>query len=455
MDLSLNLAQKQVLSQKMQQSAEILQMSSLDLSDYIKELEMENPFIECEWEEHDKEMQKEFRQLQQKLDWLHSSDEQNRRYYQQEWGEEREEWNFAQDQGESLQEYLLAQINILPVKGKSKGALRYLAQCMEPSGYLLSEELEIVRNKFGLSQMETLHVLETLQSLEPCGVGARSVKECLLIQLRKQKEENPLCEKIILYYLEEFAKNHLQQIAKKLHVKLEDVVSAGKVIRTLNPKPGSGFGNTEDTRYIFADVFIFVTNGDLQVFLAENGVPRLKINGYYKQVLLNDSGNCAKEYVSKKVQQAKWVMQCIEKRNSTLLKTTQAMAQWQYEFFVNPDGQLRPMRLFDIAEMISMHESTVSRAIRGKYVQCDRGVLPLTYFFTTGLSTNHEDQVSAESVKQKMISLIEAEDKKKPFSDRKIGEELEKLGIKISRRTVAKYRESLGIAGASGRKRFE
>jgi RNA polymerase sigma-54 factor len=461
MDLSLHLSQKQILSQKMQLSARILQMTSLDLSEYLQQLATENPVLE--WEEvTELSSNKELEDMRKRLQWLKDADEKSRRQYQQEHKDVGDEWNFALSEGESLTDYLLAQINLLVITQTQYVALRYLAQCISPSGYLQDSMVNEMANKFSLTEDDTQEVLKLLHSLDPAGIGARNLRECLLLQLDKKKNKSFLCEEIIKHYLEQLGKNQLQIIARKLKVTVDEVIDAKKIIQSLNPKPGSGFASDHYTEYVIADIAVYWQDGKLQVTVRKDGMGKFKINPYYEDILSNLSETEAGEYIATKIRQAQWVMQCVEKRNTTVLRTAEAIVAWQRTFFTQPDGALKPMRLLDIAQQLQLHESTVSRAIKGKYLQCSRGVFPLHYFFTTGIATQMptktqaetQTQISSQTVKEKISRIIETEDKNAPYSDRKITELLNEMGIEISRRTVAKYREAMGIAGASGRKIF-
>lgn len=455
MDLSLTLAQKQILSQKMRQSAEILQMTTIALSEYMQEIAIENPVVE--WEEEVVTENDRYEKLRRKLEWLDASDEQNKRYYQEEREDEQEndDWKFRQEEKQTLQESLLFQINILYLSNEVQKAARYLVDCVHDSGYLEEWALEEAARKFGLTEMEKNEVLETVQSLEPAGVFARSLKECLLLQLRRLEKRYPLCEEIVEHYLDYLAKNQLHIIAKKCKVKIVEVVAASEKIKGLNPKPGSGFAVVSKTDYIIPDAVVKYNGSGFDVVLNQDYIPKMKINGYYKDVLLSDTSEAAKEYITGKIRQAEWIQQCIMKREATLLTTVQSIVQWQQDFFKSQQGQLKPMRLIDIAEKMGVHESTVSRAVRGKYLQCDKGLFGLQYFFTSSVSGGNSEKVSAENVKNLLKEMIEKEDKLAPYSDQKLAELLQEQGVKISRRTVTKYRESLGVSGISGRRQYK
>ena len=450
MDLSLEITQKQILSQRMQQSVEILQMDTLALSEYAKDIAQENPLLE--WEEEPPSETEEMTLLR-KLEWLEEADEQNRGFYKEELEDtrERDDSRFTAIAGGSLREYLLFQIGLLKETEETKRVLRFLAESTEASGYLEEGAQDAARKKYGLTEKKAEELLTLFQNLDPAGVGARDLRECLLIQLEKTEAE-PFVLSLVKEHLEDLGKNRIAQIAKAEKVTKEAVLSALAVIRECEPKPGRCFADASPVEYVMPDVFVEREGKGLSVRLNSGTMPALTISRRYMAILRGGADEKTKEYLTKKLKQAEWVMQCIRKRESTLLETARCIADRQQDFFLNRDGELSPLRMADVAEALSCHESTVSRAVQGKYIQCERGVFPMHYFFSTALGGEGEKAVSAESVKNRLKKLIEAEDRKKPLSDRALTEQLEREGIRISRRTAAKYRESMGIPTASGRK---
>lgn len=454
MDLSLQLQQKQVLSQRMQQSVEILQMHSLALSEYAKELAEENPLLE--WTEEAPQMQERTEKLLQKLEWLKEADEQNRGYYhmEQETAEqEQADSRFGKKEAQSLREYLLFQINILKIPEDHKKVLRFLAESTAESGYLEPDAVESLIERYHLKERTAARILEQFQSLDPAGVGARHLKECLLIQLRQKKASALACH-IVEEHLEELAKNRLSYLAKQCRVSVEAVTAALQEIRACAPKPGSGFRGEEPVGYIVPDILVEQKNGELFVTVNRSVTPHLQISSSYVAMLRQGAEAETAEYISEKLKQAEWALQCISKRESTLQQTAECIARRQREFFLQPDGRLLPLKLADVAEELQVHESTVSRAVKEKYLQCERGIFPLYAFFSKALAAEGEETVSTDSIRRRIRALIEQEDKKKPLSDRELTERLTAEGIQISRRTVAKYREGMDIPGAAGRKAY-
>lgn len=453
MELILTTGQKLILSQKMLQSTEILQMSSQELAEYVKELALENPVVECVEKEITPE--EHFDILKKKLEWLESHDEQNKIYY----NEDKEEttsdlWTYSEGEGRNLTDYLLDQINVIKKEEKGEKIIkiaRFIAQNLENSGYL-KDSIEDIARITGEDEKSVKEALELVQSLEPAGVGATSLKECLLIQLYKREIKNPLAERIINEQLENLGKNHIHIIAKQLKAAQSDVVEACEVIKSLNPKPGNSFSSGTNLQYIIPDILVAKGEDGYEIIINDGYLPQITIGSYYKDIL-NDKNNAAKDYVKDKINQAQWTIKCISKRRETLRKTVEAMLSLQTDFLDKGPGNLKPMRLSDISDMIEMHESTVSRAIRDKYLQCSWGVFPLNYFFSKAMATEDAD-ISQEKIKSIIKRIIDEEDKAHPLSDRAITEKLNEDGIKISRRTVAKYRENMNIPGATGRKGY-
>ena len=451
MDIQLATEQRQTISQRMIQSARILQMNTQELEAYIKQQEMENPLIEL----RDAAPEKEASDLMRKLEWLNSADEQNRIYYRDEYEEEetREPWNISAGEDNSLAEYVLAQLMPMMEDDRDEEIFYYLACSLDSRGYL-EEDMEAVRERFGLTAPEAAHYLSMLQSVDPAGIGARSLSECLLLQLDRLQEDVEVARRVVLEHLKDMGQNHLPQIAKALGVSLEDVLDACEQIRGLNPKPGSGFSDRENLRYIQPDVTVIKFQDYFQVMVNDGTLPKITINDYYRRMLKGDASDETKEYISTKLNQAEWVMRCIEQRGKTLNAVTRALVERQKAFFELGPGHRVPLRLSDIAERLDVHESTVSRAVREKYLQCAWGIYPMNYFFSRSISGEQTETVTPERLRQEIRRILEQEDGVKPLSDQKIAERLAEAGIEISRRTVAKYRQEMNIPGAGGRKHF-
>ena len=451
MDLSLQLQQKQILSLKQRQSVAILQMNALALSEYAREMAEENPLVEWQEEKEALALQKE--KLLQKMEWLEEADGQNRGLYAVEHeADERDAERFGSKEGQSLREYLLFQINTRDIPEGHKTVLRFLAESTKESGYLEADAVEMMMERYPMKESTAKRILQEFQSLDPVGVGARDLRECLLIQL-KEKGASETAVELVGSYLEELGKNHISSIAKEMKCSVEAIRKALEEIRDCQPKPGSGFAGEEPVEYIIPDILVERVDGVLRVIVNGSVIPHLHINHAYVKMLRVGADAETEEYIAEKLKQAEWALQCISRRESTLKQVAECIVRRQHDFFEN-HGTLLPLRLADVAEDAGVHESTVSRAVKDKYLQCDRGVFPLHDFFSKAMAKTEEGTVSADSIRDRLKAIIEEENKKKPLSDRELTEKLVSEGIQISRRTVAKYREGMGIAGASGRKSF-
>lgn len=454
MDIRLTVTQTQVLSQKMIQSMEILQMSCQELNEYIKEVALENPVVDIEegYEVTDKASD-----LVKKLEWLDSIDERHRIYYRQEYGEDSEDkrlMDYSENIGEELSEYLLHQLLTVELTDLEYDVIQYMVYSLDSKGYI-EEELSDIARRFDTTIAFVEKQLKLLQSLDPAGVCARNLGECLLLQLNREHEKDSIACTIVSEYLEFLGKNQLHVIAKKMKLPLEDIIKACEHIKELNPKPGSGFDTRGYLKYITPDVTVVRLSNYYEILLNEYTYPKIGINHFYKQVLEKETSKETQSYIVDKIRQAEWIQNCIGQRNSTLMRVSKTIVDYQNAFFEFGTGHLKPLRLQDVARMLEIHESTVSRAIRDKYLQCSWGIFPMKYFFSKSISAERSGvKITTEQVKNTLIAVIEEEDKKKPLSDRSITERLVERGVKISRRTVAKYREELGIKDASGRKRF-
>ena len=454
MDIRMTVTQTQILSQKMIQSMEILQMSCQELNEYIKDMALENPVVDIEdsYEVPDKASD-----LVKKLEWLDSIDERNRIYYRQEYAEDAEEkrlMDYSENIGEELSEYLLHQLLTVELSDLQYDIIQYMVYSLDSKGYM-EEDLTDIAERFETTFDFVEEQLKLLQNLDPAGVCARNVEECLLLQLNREKEKDLTACAIVSDSLELLGKNQLHVIAKKMKVSLEEVIRACDHIKELNPKPGSGFDARGHLKYITPDVTVVKLSNYYEILLNEYTYPKIGINHFYKQVLENETSKETQKYIIDKIRQAEWIQNCIGQRNSTLMRVSKTIVDYQHTFFDLGMGHLKPLRLQDVAEILDVHESTVSRAIRDKYLQCSWGIFPMNYFFSKSLPVRSNDgKVTTEHVKNILVAVIDEEDKKKPLSDRAITERLVERGVKISRRTVAKYREELGIKDASGRKQF-
>ena len=456
MNMDLIPEQKQTIGQHMIKSMEILQMSAAELETYINTIAMENPVIEiteaARVSEENRSAKDVF--LQRKMDWLSTTDHQNRVYYKEDRSDAsmQNNWQDINESEETLSEYLLSQLLLAAYTKEERQIVEYIIYSLDSKGYF-NEDPQMAGELFGVSAHTILHHLEDVQRLDPAGVGARDLRECLVLQLHRKPDFSKVTETVILFYLNDLAKNHLGDIAKKMDVSLEEIRKACDEIRSFNPKPGNAFSNREQLKYISPDAVVVKFEDQFEILINEYRYPRFTINAYYRELEQTTGDEAAKEYLHEKIRQAKTLQDNIRRRNQTLSTVMHVIVDMQNEFFLKGPGHKKPMRLADIAQTADIHESTVSRTLRGKYVQCTWGIFPLNYFLTNIASRDASGQAQTpEYIKRKMRELIEQENKEKPLSDEAIGRCLQEMDINISRRTVNKYRQEMGIPDKSGRK---
>lgn len=448
--------QTQSLSPQMVQSMEVLQMGSQELLEYIEEAVQENPVLEPE-ENYDK--QDEFSILRRKLEWLESTDPQNRYYHQQDTEEEDSplhNYGTTEDSDENLYYYVLSQLRVLELDAPVMACAEFLVENLNQSGWL-DEDLASLAADLGQPEALLEQALRVVQTLEPAGVGARDLSECLRLQLERRAPVNALAVQIAQSQLEALSKSRYGLIARELKAGPEEVREACELIRSLNPRPGTGFAARENLTYINPDIIVVSFPDHFELLTNDYFFPTLNISSYYTRLMKESDENEVKEYLSGKVRQAKWMVRAIEQRRSTLMSCAECILDLQEAFFRKGPGHLVPLSLADVAERIGVHESTVSRAVKDKYIQCSMGVYPLSYFFSRSLGpTLHGgDAASPDAAKALLKKLIAEEDKRKPLSDQKLCERMSAQGCALSRRTVAKYRDELHIPSTTGRKQYE
>lgn len=444
MEQNLILEQRQLLSQKMIQSLEILQMNTQELEQFLKDKALENPMLDLEEVYKTKD---ENSKLLKKLEWLEKTDEQNRVYYGQD-HTDYEPVNF-QNQTEDFGSYLLSQLIEEFKTQREQEIYEILVYSLDERGYL-KEIPDILIQTYGLTKKEINCYINKLKECEPAGVGAKDLEECLHLQLQRKHMLNGLEEKILHNYLTYVAKNQLKELSKLLNLPLDQVVQAVKNIKNLNPKPAQGFSSREHLKYLYPDITIVKFKDYFEILLDGDSHFTANINSYYVEMMNQENTDEVNNYLNEKYRQAKWILQCISSRRGTLLNITKALTQRQQDFFEKGPGYLRPLKLSDVAEELGIHESTVSRGIRDKYIQCSWGIYPMSYFFSRGILSEE----TPDKIKSCIRKWIKNEDKQKPFSDQKIADLFKQQGIPISRRTVAKYRTQMGIRDAAGRKEY-
>ncbi|HCZ37359.1 MAG TPA: RNA polymerase sigma-54 factor [Cytophagales bacterium] len=491
--LSLNQSLQQKLSPQQIQFIKLLQVPTAELESRIEEELELNPVLE----EGSDEQQEEAEQTEQTeeqadseqsetetetssdtsdevdiKDYLRDDDYNSYKTQSDGDGDDEDDREMPIPMGTSLHETLLTQLGFLGLNERQTLIGKQLVGSIEGDGYI-RRELESIVNDLAFSQSietslnEVEEVLKMIQAFDPAGIAARNLQECLLLQLDRMDDGQDVDvivgKRIISECYEEFTKKHYPKILKKLDLDDEDYIKdAIELIVRLNPKPG-GELNTSGVKnqYVIPDFILTNNNGKLELALNSRNAPELRIsrsysemfNAYDKSDKKDKKLKEAVSFVKQKLDAAKWFIDAIKQRQHTLLRTMRAILEFQYDYFLEGDEtKLRPMILKDIAQMINMDISTVSRVASSKTIQTDFGVFPLKYFFSEGISTDSGEEVSSREVKQIIKDLIEAEDKNKPYSDDKLEDLLNQKGYNIARRTVAKYREQLNIPVARLRK---
>ena len=454
-DLNLEQVQKLVMTPELRQAIELLQFTSLELNEYLDQQMEENPLLELNNTMEEHENIDDYTKEKEEIDWEEFLDKSDASYYKPEKDKNPKEYNYENfvTYSPSLRDNLLFQLNVLDIDEKDRRIGEILIEYIDENGYLTTTTEQISLDlEIDIKRVEK--VLSLIQKFEPIGVGARDLKECLLIQIRRDKDKNPNVEKVVENYLEDIAYNRLNKISKELDMDIVEIQSICDYIKDLEPKPGRGFsGSGDQIKYIVPDASIEYIDGEYIILLNDITGPRLNINSFYKDMMTQNKDPNATEYLTDKLNSAMWIIRSIEQRRMTIYKVVESILKFQRNFFEIGEKGLRPLTLKEVAEDIDMHESTVSRATNGKYVQTPRGVFELKFFFTSGLNTNQGD-MSSTSIKYMIRDIVGKENPKTPLSDQKIADILKTKGISISRRTVAKYRDELEIPSSNLRKRY-
>ncbi|MBW1679197.1 MAG: RNA polymerase factor sigma-54 [Deltaproteobacteria bacterium] len=356
------------------------------------------------------------------------------------------------DKKVSLQDYLLKQLILSQLDTEEKKCGEFIIGNLDNNGYL-TVALEELSSISGIKLDKTERILKEIQEFDPPGVAARSLKECLLLQLSYiNVKDKPLVEKILTHHMTNLGSKKYNVIAKGLNVNIEDIIKAVKIINSLEPKPGRAF-NSEDPQYINPDLFVYKIEGEYVVILNDDGMPKLHINSFYRQALSNNSSvpEESKEYIHNKLRSATWFIKSIYHRQNTVRNVMYSIIKFQREFFDKGIEYLKPLILREVAEDINMHESTVSRVTNNKYVHTSRGIFELKFFFNSSINSLNGDNIASESVKNTIRKIISHEDPRSPYSDQKIVKSLKTKNINIARRTVTKYREMMSILPSNKR----
>ena len=457
MEYSMNLTQEQrlVMTQEMQMSIKMLQMSVNDLREYIDKEFEENPILDIKDTSQEKSSISE-EKFMDKYDYKEmikyfEFDNYGAQSYGNYDNDELSPFNFISEK-KSLKEYLHEQLMEVYIDEYTLEIGDYIIENLDHRGYLECD-LNQICNELKISEEKGEEVLKIVQDLEPYGIGARNIKECLLIQLNKLALDDDIIVKMVEENLEDIAENRYGVIAKKLNISPREAQRYGDIIKRLEPKPSRGFYTGEEVKFIIPDAAIRELDGEFIIIMNDSVVPKLSINKTYKDVLTyNDE--IASNYVKDRLNKALFLIKSIEQRRSTLYKVLEIIIRKQREYFEKGYNFLKPMTLKEIAEELQVHESTISRAVKDKYVLTDRGTVKIKDLFTTSISSLNSEDTGVIKIKNKIKGIIESEDKKKPYSDQNISDKLKENGMNISRRTVAKYREEMQIRSSSKRKRL-
>ena len=353
---------------------------------------------------------------------------------------------------ESLTGHLMWQLGFAELDDGDRDLAARIIYNLSDNGYL-EDDLEAIAERAGMSVDRAEKVLNRVQEFDPVGVAARNLSECLMTQACKLGIDNSLVLKIIAEHLDLLQRRDFRGIARIEEITIDQVADAADLIGSLEPRPGREFA-AEDPIYITPDIYVHKVSGEYHVVLNEDGLPKLQVSRKYREVLNQTQAKETREYVREKMRSAVWMIKSIHQRQRTIVKVMESIVRFQREFFDKGAGCLRPLNLRDVAEDISMHESTVSRVTTNKYVQTTHGVYELKFFFNSSIQTADGDSIASESVKEKIRSVIAKEDTKRPLSDQRIAAILAEDNIKIARRTVTKYRESMNILSSTRRRQF-
>ena len=479
---STQLKQELKINPRLYQAMDLLYMPLLDLQQHLKQELLNNPFLDMVEPEEDEDENEETevetspeseKQKSDEIDWeeilLDGFDAGGRK----EEHEEREYFEPVTVDSRDLSDHLRDQITLLDLSPRQVVLAEEFIGNIDEDGYLKASIEQITNGvnemvKEAAEQQENLddddlplysveesaEMLATIQGLDPAGVGARDLRECLMLQLKEAGLEHSVPYRLVRDCFDELINHRWSEISKRFGISPSDVQKAADEIQKLDPKPGSKYSDLSDN-YIIPDLVVDKIDGKYHVFLNDANLPRLKLSKSYQEIARDkkkfEGEN--KEFISNKLNSANWMIQAIEQRRQTMLKVMNYIVERQREYFEKGVQHLKPLTLREVAEVINMHESTVSRVTNEKFVQTPRGVLPLKFFFSSGLSTTAGEDVSARGIKAQIEKLVAEEDAKHPLTDQAIVNILKQNGVQIARRTVAKYRDQLGVLSARMRKR--
>lgn len=452
--LKVELQQKLVMTPQLRQAIAILQLSSLELASMVEKELLENPALEIDDiktaadEQGSNAGEDEFSKYAEWAEYLNGGNIPNSgRTADAEFSP----YDQLSENAVSLDEHLELQLDLAGLEGNLHAIGIFLIGCIDDNGYLRVSVQEAAQ-ALGTAEDKVEKVLAVIQSFDPEGVGARTLGECLAIQIKQLGIHDKIIDAIVAQYLEEVSKGRFKIISDRLGCTLHDVQLAVDFIRTLNPKPGQAFGKSK-SGYILPDITVEKVNGQYVILVNDSMVPRLTISSYFSR-LARESDSETKRFVEGRMNAAVWVVRSIEQRRRTLYNVMEAIIEMQHDFFDYGSTFIKPLTMKKIADRVGVHESTVSRATANKYVATPHGMFSLRSFFSAGVSAADGDDVAVTSVKAEIRRLIASENCAAPFSDQALTDMLKQKGIAVSRRTVAKYREEMNIASSSKRRRY-
>jgi RNA polymerase sigma-54 factor len=479
----MGLHQQLVMTPRLQMALKILQVSTLELEQFLKQELLQNPLLErlddddeaeTEASESDGESAESSESASEEREPEAPAEAERESSEQEEAKDDDVDWddymddiyshaygqNLERDDDEryervpvavaTFEDGLKSQLHVECSEESIIGIAEYIIDELDRDGFV-QDSLEEIAATLKVSVEEVERALAMVQSLDPPGIGARSLEESLLLQLARRGSADSLAARVVSECFADLKTCKYDQIRRRLGVTTEDLRSAINEISKLDPRPRTD-PVAADVEYITPDLIIEEVDDAYVVYLNDQDVPRVRISPTYRRMLGGDAGSEEREFISKKLKAARWIVQSIENRRRTMVRVTESILRAQRGFFLKGVSALRPLTLQQIADDVGMHESTVSRVTRGKYVQTPRGTFELKYFFSSGIRTKDGDEVASKAVRDSMRDIISKEDKRKPLSDQKIAEELKSMGFTISRRAVAKYRDQMRILRAGLRK---
>lgn len=442
LELKVALQQQLKLTPQLMQSMQVLQMNSHELSDYLNTITQENPLLE---QDDSQALRSAYEDLRQKASWLDGG------VYGATFthGESHAPEQATHDKElDSLASFLCDQLERKRLAKDQLALCKYIAQMVDEDGRLFQEDLDDL-SKLKIPQSMIDQAVTQVQTLEPVGVAARTLSECLVLQLDRLPHIPTGAREIAQHFLSQLSRKHYGPIAQELGLSLPQIQAVEVCLAKLEPFPGRGFQTAEPTVYVRPDLFIVELDGVFQVILNEYYLPTIRINDFYAKLLKESEEAESRAYLADKLQQAKSLLNALSRRGSTLQACANAVLETQFAFFAGTTTELSPMQLSTLAQTLDVHPSTVSRALRGKYLQCRQGTFPMRYFFSHAVGSFG---LSEQAIKGRIAKLLKGESPQKPLSDQKLCNLLEQDGIYLARRTVTKYRMELGVPSSTARK---